>query len=273
MALFRAGSNSTQRSTPVYDSGRSTPSEFSAWGIYPETTRFPNWPRPQVGSSSNHPPPSSHTAPTNVAGPSNSRPWGQSGNGHSVQSNREHSDHGGDGHSIEEDSGPSGSDESSDTSSDESSDQSSDEEPDPSNDDDPVPSSDEDPDQNSGEEDGQEIDAEAALDAIRKKLNSCIVVGAKNELNAYQKLARRRTFDLEMSEAQEAAPKDEDSMVLEILCRVHDSKYIQEEEGPTLIVVSNQGQLDKWAFAAREFSERFLDGVVAYYGPRRSEGK
>ncbi|KAG8974252.1 hypothetical protein FRC05_007676 [Tulasnella sp. 425] len=272
MALFRAGSNSTQRSTPVYDSGRSTPSEFSAWGIYPETTRFPNWPRPQVGSSSNHPPPSSHTAPTNVAGPSNSRPWGQSGNGHSVQSNREHSDHGGDGHSIEEDSGPSGSDESSDTSSDESSDQSSDEEPDPSNDDDPVPSSDEDPDQNSGEEDGQEIDAEAALDAIRKKLNSCIVVGAKNELNAYQKLARRRTFDLEMSEAQEAAPKDEDSMVLEILCRVHDSKYIQEEEGPTLIVVSNQGQLDKWAFAAREFSERFLDGVVAYYGPRRSEG-
>lgn len=108
----------------------------------------------------------------NVAGPSNSRPRGQSGSEHSVQSNHMHLDHGGD------------------------------EDQDLNNDDDPVPNSDEDPDQNIGEEDGPAVDTEAALDDIHEKINSCIVVGARKELNAYQKLARRRTFDLEMSEAK-----------------------------------------------------------------------
>lgn len=69
-------------------------------------------------------------------------------------------------------------------------------------DDDSSQTSDDDSNQSTDEEEDGERDREAALEAIKEKLNSCIVVGAKKALNAHQKLARRRTFDLERSEAQ-----------------------------------------------------------------------
>lgn len=190
---------------PIYHG----PREFSAWATYPETTRFRNWPPRQVGTSSNQPPLANHT---NVASPPNSQSRGRKSYEHSDDSGDEDSDHSSDedssqisdedpNQSIEEDSGPSGGDDS-DPSSDESSDPSSDKCSDQSSDEDPDPRSDEDLDQGTGEEENEAPDPEAVLEAIRERINSCIVVNAKKTLNAHQKLTRRKTFDLEKSEAK-----------------------------------------------------------------------
>ncbi|KAG8955115.1 hypothetical protein FRC04_009572 [Tulasnella sp. 424] len=222
--------------------------EFSGWETYPETTRFRNRPRPQVGSSSNHLPQTNRQASMNVAGPSNSQPRGRRSPEPSDDSSDDDSDR-----RSDDDSSQTSEDESSQTSGDDSS-----------------QTSDDDSNQSAGEEEDEE--RARALEAIQEKLNSCIVVGAKKALTAHQKLVRRETFDLERSEARGGMifDYDHDSMVIELLCRIHDSSVIQGEAGPTLIVVSNEREIAKWTVAARDFSDRFQNSMLIYHGPKRS---
>ncbi|KAG8910526.1 hypothetical protein FRC01_006282, partial [Tulasnella sp. 417] len=111
--------------------------------------------------------------------------------------------------------------------------------------------------------------AAASVDQLRKKINSSIVVGGKMVLNTRQKLTRTRLFNLEMSEAKGGMifDYDESSMILGLLCRIHDSRQIQGEERPTLIVVQSEEKFEKWTEAARNFS---LNNVLVYHGRKRS---
>ncbi|KAG8974253.1 hypothetical protein FRC05_007677 [Tulasnella sp. 425] len=184
----------------------------------------------------------------NVAGPSNSQPRGRRSPEPSDDSSDDDSDR-----RSDDDSSQTSEDESSQTSGDDSS-----------------QTSDDDSNQSAGEEEDEE--RARALEAIQEKLNSCIVVGAKKALTAHQKLVRRETFDLERSEARGGMifDYDHDSMVIELLCRIHDSSVIQGEAGPTLIVVSNEREIAKWTVAARDFSDRFQNSMLIYHGPKRS---
>ncbi|KIO20071.1 hypothetical protein M407DRAFT_30268 [Tulasnella calospora MUT 4182] len=144
-------------------------------------------------------------------------------------------------------------------------------------------SSDEDSDQSNGGEgdqnsegSGQQLDQEpAATEIHRRKINSTIVVGGKIELTPRQKWTRTKMFDLEMSEARGGMVFDYDdsSMILGLLCRIHDSRQIQGEQGSTLIVVSGEEELEKWTKAARHFSVGFLNNILIYHGRKRWEGK
>ncbi|KIO20077.1 hypothetical protein M407DRAFT_30274 [Tulasnella calospora MUT 4182] len=200
---------------------RSTPSEFSAWGVYPETVRFRTRVAPLQSTQA--------AAPVPVAGPSNSQPP---------------NNHAGEG-----------------------SNQSSDEDSDQSNGDEG--------DQN-GEGLGEQLDqGPAATNEHRRRINSRIVVGGRMVLDHRQKWTRTKLFDLEMSEAKGGMifDYDDSSMILGLLCRIHDSEKIQREPGSTLIVVSGEGHFEKWEKAARAFSDRFVENILIYHGPKRSPGK
>ncbi|KAG8918670.1 hypothetical protein FRC01_001730, partial [Tulasnella sp. 417] len=114
-------------------------------------------------------------------------------------------------------------------------------------------------DEGSDQSDGEGVDQEepaAAIEAIerlRKKINSSVVLGGNIVLNARQKLIRTKMFDLEMSEAKGGMIFDynESEMILGLICRIHDSRQIQGESGPTLIVVPGEGYFEKWMSAAR----------------------
>ncbi|KAG8913743.1 hypothetical protein FRC00_001709 [Tulasnella sp. 408] len=126
----------------------------------------------------------------------------------------------------------------------------------------------------SSEGSGHQLDQElAATNSLRNKINSSIVIGQRMVLNAHQRLTRTRMFDLEMSEAKGGMvfDYDESRMILGFLCRIQDSRRIQGEAGPTLIVAPSEGQLEKWARAARDFSDEFnRHTVLIYHGRRRT---
>ncbi|KAG8914919.1 hypothetical protein FRC00_009650 [Tulasnella sp. 408] len=121
---------------------------------------------------------------------------------------------------------------------------------------------------------GQQLDEEA-IEELRRKINSSIVVGTRTVLNSRQRWTRTKMFDLEMSEAKGGLvfDHDEPSIIFGLICRIHDSRRIQEEEGPTLIVVPSETHFNKWGTAARDFSDQFnLHNILIYHGRNRSPG-
>ncbi|KAG8918671.1 hypothetical protein FRC01_001731 [Tulasnella sp. 417] len=240
--------------TEYSDSSRSTPSEFSAWDTYPSTVRIRRRRPPQTG-----PPPGPQpaaAASVNIAGPSSLQRTDNHGREARYQSSGEGTEQSGEGsnQAREEDWVN-------------------------------VQQSDKDPYQSSGDNAGQSDDEQGAeqqlvepnpeIEEFRRKMNSSIVVGAKMVISAGQKLARTRMFDLEMSEANGGMifDYDEYSTIVGLLCRIHDSKWIQGEGlggGPTLIVVPSEAHFEKWSRAAEDFSDRFLGKILVHHGRWRN---
>ncbi|KAG8937481.1 hypothetical protein FRC00_005087 [Tulasnella sp. 408] len=154
--------------------------------------------------------------------------------------------------------------------------------PDQRSDESSFQSSDEASDQSDDDEDDQSSEGsvpqldEEAIERLRTKINSSIVVGTRTVLNSRQRRTRAKMFDLEMSEAKGGLvfDHDETSIIFGLLCRIYDSRRIQGEEGPTLIVVPSKAHFDKWGRAARDLSEEFnLHNILIYHGRNRSPGK
>ncbi|KAG8913745.1 hypothetical protein FRC00_001711 [Tulasnella sp. 408] len=90
--------------------------------------------------------------------------------------------------------------------------------------------------QDGGDLDQQLDQEEAAINQLRRKINSSIVVGGNMALNARQRSNRIKLFNLEMSDAKGGMifDYDDSEMIVGLLCRIHDSRHIQGEEGATL---------------------------------------
>ncbi|KAG9023169.1 hypothetical protein FS837_005933 [Tulasnella sp. UAMH 9824] len=238
-------------------SRRTTPSEFSAWDTYPEGTRFRNQVAPPLSGPLSGP---QGAPPAPTVGPS------------SPDSRNDDTSEGSDQDSAE----------NLDPSDDDSSDPSDDSSLDPSNgdysdssDDDDSDTSDDDEDDQSSEGSVPQLDEEA-IEELCRKINSSIIVGTRTRLNPRQKWTRTKMFDLEMSEARGGLifDYDESSIIFGLICHIYDSRQIQGEEGPTLIVVPKKERFDKWRRTARDFSEEFnLHNILIYHGPKRSPGK
>ncbi|KAG8913841.1 hypothetical protein FRC01_004353, partial [Tulasnella sp. 417] len=165
-------------STDFSGSYRSTPSDFSAWATYPSTERF----RPRHPHQRGLPPRPQFVTPpvVNIAGPSSLQPTNDHLRQASYQSSREVT--------VQSDDGLS---------------QTLDNDWDENRDEDEYQSIGGESDHSGDEEGaGQELEPGLANEQVRRRINSSIVVGSRMVLDARQKSARTRMFNLERSEAR-----------------------------------------------------------------------